>query len=156
MTEYYCYLLRNKTIQHKNVTYNGFTVNLDRRIRQHNQCIKGGAKFTKTYGDKTWEIYAYVTGFPDKINALQCEWRIKHPDNSRKRPKRYNSVEGRIMGLAEVLHLDKWTCNSTVLNNTMNLKVYVAQEYIHLLCDLPENITIEKIENKMPTLVLDI
>lgn len=140
-TKYYCYLLKNNTEEHKNLTYNGFTVNLDRRIRQHNQIIKGGALYTKKYGNKTWEIYAYITGFPNKINALQCEWRIKHPDNKKKRGNKYNSPEGRIKGLVEVLNLNKWTNSSTIENSTMKLDVYVEAQYINLF-KVPENINV--------------
>jgi len=38
---HYCYFLRSQ-----NLTYNGYTVDLKRRLRQHNREIKGGAKYT--------------------------------------------------------------------------------------------------------------
>lgn len=138
-----CYILKNDI--HVNRTYNGYTNNLKKRIRQHNQEIKGGAKYTKRYGDKTWKYICYVSGFPDHINALQCEWRIKHPDNKRRRPAKYNSPKGRIMGLNEVLKLNRWTSNSIVDNSEFELTVYILEEYMDLLSDLPENIKIEKI-----------
>ena len=81
--DFYCYILKNSQNRR---TYNGFTVKPKRRIRQHNQELVGGAKYTKKWGNKDWEIYALVTGFPDKINALQCEWRIKHPNNKSEFP----------------------------------------------------------------------
>ena len=136
--EHCCYILANKE---NNRTYNGYTNNLKRRLRQHNQEIKGGAKYTKLSGNKTWFIIAYVTGFPDMRNALQCEWRIKHPDNKRRRGSKYLGAEGRIKGLNEVLKLNKWTENSTV-DNTFDMTVYVLEEYVHLLTDLQENIKI--------------
>ena len=141
MDNFYCYILRNKL---NNSTYNGYTVNLNRRIRQHNQIIKGGAKFTK--GNTTWEIYVYVTGFPNNINALQCEWKIKYPEN-KKRGKKYAGDKGRILGLIHVLKLNKWTNQSTILNDTFEINVFVVPEFYDLFIDLPENIKI----NLLPT-----
>lgn len=140
-TKFYCYILKNND---NNKTYNGFTVNTDRRIRQHNSIIKGGAKATK--GVNTWHIYALISGFPDKVNALQCEWRIKHPDNKKIRGNKYYGPKGRIIGLNEVLSLDKWTNNSTVLNADITLTVYIDEEYINLITVDKPNIIIKKIE----------
>lgn len=81
--KYYCYILKNGD---NNRTYNGFTTNPRRRIRQHNGEIKGGAKYTEKFGSN-WEYYFIMTGFPDSINALQCEWKIRHPTNKKKGPE---------------------------------------------------------------------
>ena len=140
---YYCYLLRNHHKPHINRTYNGYTVNPAKRIRQHNQEIKGGAKYTKIWGEKTWEIYCLITGFPDHHNALQCEWRIKHPAPKRTRPQRYNSPEGRIIGLNEILKLDRWTGSSTIDNKDLELKIWILEEYADLLTDIPDNIDVD-------------
>ena len=75
---WYCYILRNKLEQFKNNTYNGSTNNPMRRLRQHNEEIKGGARATHGKGG-AWEICAMLSGFPDHINALSCEWRMKCP-----------------------------------------------------------------------------
>ncbi len=144
-TKYYCYILKNSV---NNRTYNGFTNNPKKRIRQHNREISGGAK--ATYRDRgNWEIYALLTGFPDKINALQCEWRIKHPNNKRKRPSRYCRPEGRIKGLDEVLKLDKWTSRSTLDNKDQKFKLWIVKDFEKHLTDLPDNIelcVVEKID----------
>ena len=60
-------------------TYVGATVNLDRRLRQHNKEIKGGAVATgrKVSQGKTWRRDRYVEGFPDWQACLQFEWRWK-------------------------------------------------------------------------------
>ncbi len=62
-----------------NSTYVGATVDLDRRLRQHNKEISGGAKATgkKIAKGKTWERICYVAGFPDWQSTLQFEWRWK-------------------------------------------------------------------------------
>jgi predicted GIY-YIG superfamily endonuclease len=137
MTEsYYCYILKNDSERDNRRTYVGFTNDPSRRIKQHNGIIKGGAKYTTAFGDHKWTIYALVTGFPDKVNALQCEWRIKHPHNK----KQISAVDGRIKGLNDVLKLSQWTNNSTIDNNTLDLKVWIIKDYSHLLTDLPSNI----------------
>jgi predicted GIY-YIG superfamily endonuclease len=139
---WFCYILKNSCKKDKNRTYNGMSNNLKRRLRQHNQEIKGGAKYTHRYASKCWEMYVFVGGFPNKINTLQAEWRIKHPDNKRRRPNKYNTPEGRINGLCEVLLLDKWTNNSIENNKDIDLTLWVHTDYIDLIKDLPENIKI--------------
>jgi structure-specific endonuclease subunit SLX1 len=63
----------------ENSTYVGATVNLERRLRQHNKEIVGGARATgkKSSQGKTWERMCYVSGFPDWKSTLQFEWRWK-------------------------------------------------------------------------------
>lgn len=144
--KWYCYILKNSHEPHKNRTYNGFTNNPKNRIRQHNGEITGGARYTKKFGNSSWEMYALVGGFPDSKNALQCEWRIKHPDNKRKRSGKYNNPKGRIRGLNEVLKLNRWTGNSTIDNNTMNLKVWILEDYADLLTDLPDYVEVNIVD----------
>jgi len=47
---WYCYILRNKLEQFKHNTYNGSTNHPMRRLRQHNEEIKGGARATHGKG----------------------------------------------------------------------------------------------------------
>lgn len=89
-------------------TYVGYTNNLERRLRQHNGEIKGGAKYTR---GRKWEFMGYIEGFPDKIIALQCEWKIKHC-----------GIRNREKAVEFVLNLDKMTNNSIILNKDMSLK----------------------------------
>ena len=84
MKPLFCYILKNDYYPHQRRTYNGFTNNPIRRIRQHNPEIKGGALYTKKFGNKQWEYIALVSGFPNSRNALQCEWKIKKPNNRRR------------------------------------------------------------------------
>lgn len=144
---YFCYILRNHHLPHINRTYNGFTVNPKRRIRQHNQEIKGGAKYTRIFGNRSWEMYVLISGFPNDINALQCEWRIKHPNNRRKCCRKYCTPTGRIIGLNNILKLPQWTRNSTVLNNTLDLHVWILQDFAHLLTNLPEYVTLHVVDD---------
>ena len=97
-------------------------------------------------------MYALITGFPDNINALQCEWRIKHPDNKRIRPGKYSSAIGRIKGLNEVLKLEKWTNQSTHMNADYNFTVWIQKDFSHLLTDLPKNIKVVPVNSIAETL----
>jgi structure-specific endonuclease subunit SLX1 len=92
-----------------NYTYVGATVNLDRRIRQHNKEIKGGAHITnnKVINGEYWNIVCYVSGFPDWKSALQFEWRWKQL--SRKISLNIKPVTKRIEALKQLLQLDKAT-----------------------------------------------
>lgn len=56
-------------------TYVGATVDLARRLRQHNGGLKGGAKYTSS--NRPWELAGTVTGFATFREALQFEWRWK-------------------------------------------------------------------------------
>ena len=49
-----------------NSTYVGATVDVNRRLRQHNKEIKGGAHATgvKVAAGKSWTRVCYVSGFP--------------------------------------------------------------------------------------------
>jgi structure-specific endonuclease subunit SLX1 len=90
-------------------TYVGATVDLNRRLRQHNKEIKGGAHATgiKVAQGETWTRAAHVSGFPDWQAALQFEWRWKH--FSRKYPIKTNPLERRLTALKELLSLERST-----------------------------------------------
>jgi len=72
---YYVYLLECSD----GATYVGATIDLERRLRQHNKEIKGGAHATsiKVNQGKIWHRVCYVSGFPTWQCALQFEWRWK-------------------------------------------------------------------------------
>jgi predicted GIY-YIG superfamily endonuclease len=145
--QYYCYILRNRYEQDKNRTYNGYTVDPIHRLRQHNQEIKGGAIYTKTWGNKTWNMYCLIKGFPNKRSALQCEWKIKHPARKKLRPAKYNSPEGRIIGLNEIFQLDKFTSECEYLIKDMNLEIFIVKEYANKLTNVPSNILVHIVDS---------
>lgn len=90
-------------------TYVGATVDLDRRLRQHNKEIKGGAHATgiKVAQGEIWTRAAHVSGFPDWKAALQFEWRWKQL--TRKLPINMNPLERRILALKQLLDLPSST-----------------------------------------------
>ena len=66
---YYVYILVNNSLKYKDHSYIGFTTNPQRRIRQHNKEIKGGAKAT-TNKDSEWEFALLINGFKDKNGVI--------------------------------------------------------------------------------------
>jgi structure-specific endonuclease subunit SLX1 len=101
----YVYLL----VSSSGATYVGATVDLERRLRQHNKEIKGGAHATgaKVAQGEVWLRAAHVSGFPDWQAALQFEWRWKQL--SRKLPVKMNPLERRIQALKNLLALERPT-----------------------------------------------
>jgi structure-specific endonuclease subunit SLX1 len=131
MSKYYCYILRSTDPLYNNVTYNGSTNNLKRRLRQHNGEIVGGARYTRS--KRPWEYYAVLEGFSDKVEALCCEWRIKHPTNKKIRPKIYCGQIGRVKSLNLVLNLEKWTKNTICNVIDKNYTLYLSNDMIDII-----------------------
>ncbi|GMH41605.1 hypothetical protein BSKO_09515 [Bryopsis sp. KO-2023] len=114
---YGCYLLVSLGTEnkwYKGRTYIGFTVNPQRRLRQHNGEVKGGAK--KTSKGRTWEMVMVVYGFPTKVAALQFEWAWQNPQKSNLvkdavgvlAKKEQIGVAGKVRIVFEMLHCDPW------------------------------------------------
>lgn len=70
---WYCYLIQSKS--NPNYTYIGTTNNFEKRLKQHNGILKGGAKATRKFSD--WLIVKLVK-FENKNDALSFEWYWKH------------------------------------------------------------------------------
>jgi len=103
----YVYLLL--ATPRRDATYVGATVDLERRLRQHNKEIKGGAVATgiKVAKGNIWIRAAYVQGFPDWQAALQFEWRWKQL--SRKLPAKMDPLLRRMTALKDLLALERPT-----------------------------------------------
>lgn len=101
----YVYLL----LSSDNATYVGATVDLDRRLRQHNKELSGGAHATgaKVAKGETWIRAAHVKGFPDWQAALQFEWRWKQI--SRKLPAKMCPLLRRLTALDILLKMERPT-----------------------------------------------
>jgi predicted GIY-YIG superfamily endonuclease len=129
--KFYCYIIRSTNPIFLNSTYNGSTNNLVRRLRQHNGEIVGGAKATR--GKGPWVYIAIWEGFSSHKEALSCEWRIKHPTNTRKRPAQFNGVKGRIKSLNLLLNLDCWTKQSSGMVCGLEYVLFVDENFINLI-----------------------
>jgi len=93
-------------------TYIGATIDLDRRIRQHNKLIVGGAHATsiKVAKGEMWSYYCYVENFPTYNEALKFEWRWKHLSRQiQKENPLLNPTEKRLEALKRLLALPKST-----------------------------------------------
>jgi putative endonuclease len=77
---YIIYLLYNTS---NNNTYVGITNNQQRRLRQHNGELVGGAKYTKAKkGEGSWKFYGWIKSneesILEKIRSLKLEYRVKY------------------------------------------------------------------------------
>ena len=72
MSEWYVYKLRGESGR----TYIGASINVERRLRQHNGELAGGARSTRT--DTCWKIEKVYGPFTTQGDALSFEanWKI--------------------------------------------------------------------------------
>ena len=83
--------------------------------------------------NRPWEFLCVIDGFPDDTAALQCEWRLKHWDGTRKPPHRaaFTGPSGRVAILNYVLcNEDTWTVKAAPLREYPGaLRVRVHADY---------------------------
>ena len=127
---FYVYLL----ISSGGTTYAGATIDLDRRLRQHNKEIKGGAHATsiKVVKGESWVRAAHVAGFPDWPAALQFEWRWKQL--SRKYSISMLPLERRMKALKDLLALERPTTKAKAYSEwenppEVNIEIEEAKQY---------------------------
>lgn len=97
---HFTYVLVGKKKSSNVLHYIGYTNDLDKRLKQHNGLLKGGARSTK--GGR-WKLLCSLTGFKSYGEALAAEWRFKHPYGRRGRSQfSANSLE-------IVLNLGRWS-----------------------------------------------
>ena len=104
-------------------SYVGMTNDFLKRWRQHNQEIKGGAKYTKK--SNNWYPICIIDGFDTMVEALQCEWAVKHS-------KKFKGPIGRIQHLSNLLEKETWTSKSPKIKN-QNLTIYIDSEFTEFL-----------------------
>ena len=103
-------------------TYIGMTCDFYRRLRQHNQEIVGGAKYTKK--SKHWIPVLIIDGFENKRDALQCEWRLK---------RKGKGIIGRLNYINYLLNnVERWTKNSKQIKE-QKLFIHVKDDYRYLI-----------------------
>lgn len=123
-------------------TYIGATNNFNRRLKQHNGKIKGGAKYTQS--NRPWNVVLTISGLPNKISALCLEWRIKR----NAKMKTVSGLKKRIYNIYKVLNMERFTskCDPTSTIKLINITFfnnYFSEEYC-LLNDR-ENILVTEI-----------
>ena len=102
----YCYMLYTD----KNQTYIGATIDPNRRLRQHNKEISGGARATgiRVAEGLTWKRGCYITGILEWRSALQIEWRWKQIGRTQYKHIKI-PIHRRLYSLKMLLSLDKPT-----------------------------------------------
>jgi structure-specific endonuclease subunit SLX1 len=122
---WFVYLLATEEGQ----TYVGATVDPDRRLRQHNGLIGGGARATAARVGQglTWKRMCYVSGFPDNHAALQFEWRWKSLSR-KKELKSLDPVSRRMEALQQLLALDRPTTKAAPYSSYVGGKPEVIWE----------------------------
>ncbi|RYG66379.1 hypothetical protein EON64_09915 [archaeon] len=124
---FFCYFLAAR-----NLTYNGYTNNLPRRLRQHNRELAGGALSTWRAAGQ-WEYIAVIHS-PSwtQRQAMKVEYRCKYPTGSRRRPRRFCGPLGRILSLPTIL--ERFT------ENAVYVFVHKRFEEESRLLDFPSNV----------------
>lgn len=110
-------------------SYVGATTSPDRRLRQHNCEIKGGAKFTTNrvkWGKGRWKRAALVQHFPSERDALQFEWMWKHKTLRQPRGKAYPPLRRRLLALEGILKEGRSTSTSNLFS-TFSSPLKVAE-----------------------------
>jgi predicted GIY-YIG superfamily endonuclease len=95
-----CYVLASSD-SHR--TYVGYTIDLSRRIRQHNGELSGGARATR--GNRPYRVLFCVEGFANHREAMSFERCLKNTS----RHKRGNPVGRRVYGLRDLALHPRWT-----------------------------------------------
>ena len=84
--------------------YIGATTCIERRLRQHNGELKGGAR--RTCGRGPWTIHCHIQGFRTWKEALQFEWAFKYYSRGSK------TLQQRAIALENLMQRERWTSNS--------------------------------------------
>ncbi len=125
-----CYALTDSATRTK--SYTGKTNNFDRRLRQHNGEIKGGARYTR--GNK-WVPLFHVLGFETLRSVLQFELAMKRKKKTRRGPK------GRVQQLEYLLSLGRLTNerHSPFAANGVHVKCFVSMTKYIKMADMTQS-----------------
>ncbi|XP_050292735.1 structure-specific endonuclease subunit slx1 [Anthonomus grandis grandis] len=107
------YLLYCLNPKYAGRTYIGYTVDPNRRIKQHNKGLQYGGAW-KTSNRGPWTMVMIIHGFPNDISALRFEWAWQHPHASRrlqhvsKKKAREKTYDFCLRVLSEMLLVGPW------------------------------------------------
>lgn len=134
--KYFCYFLESRG----KLTYNGYTVDLTRRLRQHNGELSGGAKGTR--GKGPWKFFAVLHSETwTAQRAMQVEWLCRYPTRKKPRPRKFVGPGGRIKSLPEIFA----RCDQE------RITLYVSTEWMEVTqqLSLPSNVELKNISMLM-------
>ena len=137
MCDWVCYVIENK-----GYTYVGVSPDPDRRLRQHNGEICGGAKYTTSKGSG-WNHICLISGFQDKIQAMQLEWAIKHVP-----PRNTGGIINRLKKMITAMKRERWTSKSPFAKN---VPLHITWKQKHNFGEylLPDYVTESFIEEEL-------
>ena len=134
---YLCYLIVSSTSRR---TYVGITNNFQRRLRQHNGELVGGASATRI--GRPWSCYVTVEGFPTKQASLQFEWMWKHMS-----PKKSHGRNARLTKLENLLKKERWTEQAPLASSiplTVTMKMLDEEPLTEFLnIEFPEYVSVQ-------------
>ena len=130
---YCCYIIENKRS-----SYVGITNNTEKRLRQHNSEISGGAKYTSLKGPG-WKYVCIINNL-DKITSMQLEWAIKHEE-----PINASGICNRIKKMVSVLNKKRFTKKSP---ETSTLELQIEWYGTHIVKDNSDCLNILERLNK--------
>ena len=122
---FYNYVLVNE-LGH---TYNGYTVDLHKRLRQHNGYLKGGARSTKGRGPWRYLMVVTSTHWNCISDAMKFEWYLRYPTRKKPRPKVFHGKEGRINSIVHILKCHNNTDESHYHGICSDLTIYITPEW---------------------------
>jgi len=124
MTEWFNYIIFDRV-----KTYVGSTVNLNRRIRQHNGEIKGGAKYTR---GGNWQYYCVIFNIDNQKNkCLSEEWHIKWMSNKVKNAT--NTYDRRKLGL------EKYYCTREQTISPFTYVIFISKHFLKYMPKMPKH-----------------
>ena len=139
MCDWVCYVIENK-----GATYVGVSPDPVRRLRQHNGEICGGAKYTTSKGPG-WNHICLISGFQDKIQAMQLEWAIKHVP-----PRNAGGIVNRLKKMIIAIKRERWTSKAPLAKD---VPLHITWKQRHNFGEylLPDYVTESFIEEEEQT-----
>ena len=127
---YFCYIIESPDKR----SYNGFSNNIDRRIKQHCGILKGGAKYTL---GRQWSYIVIIECIDCTYSeSLSCEYYIKYPTGKKNRPKEFCTPEGRIKSLRNVF------TNSKFIEKNFIVSIFLKNYFLYFSAILRNSSTL--------------
>lgn len=121
--KYFIYLLKSETASR---TYIGYSVNVFRRLKQHNGILSGGAK--KTQKGRPWKLIMFVSGFNYEKTAYQYEFCIQHPPKGTKR----RGILNQMKIMKRLLRKDKICKTAPPNKENKYILFFMEEKYYHI------------------------